>query len=155
MSTKIAVLTALACLGASLMLLAKKADTKAAERYIIESERQWAASTGTGDTATVERVAADDFVGVDTDGSFFDKAKEIAQTRDSPKTYLSNRLDDVKVRFFGDAAVAQGTETWERRTGTPKRGRFVWTDTWVLRTGKWQVVATESLVAPELTPPQK
>ena len=39
--------------------------------------------------------------------------------------------------------------TWVRRTGTPLRARFVWTDTWILRNGKWQIVASEDLIAPE------
>jgi hypothetical protein len=49
--------------------------------------------------------------------------------------------------------VAQGDESWVRRTGTPLRARFVWTDTWILRNGKWQIVASEDLIAPE--PAQK
>jgi hypothetical protein len=27
--------------------------------------------------------------------------------------------------------------------------RFVWTDTWIRRNGKWQIVAGEDLIAPE------
>ncbi|SRR6266540_663099 len=119
------------------------------ERYIIESERQWAESVATGDSATVERILADDFVGVDPKGPFYDKAKMISDTRESPKYFVSNHANDIKVRFYGDTAVAQGSETWERRSGEPRRGRFVWTDTWVKRNGKWQIVAAEDLIAPE------
>jgi hypothetical protein len=39
-------------------------DQKKAERYIVESERQWAESVATGDASTVERILADDFLGV-------------------------------------------------------------------------------------------
>jgi len=130
---------------------AQKPGTAEAERYVKESERQWVESVVTGDTAIVERIVADDFVGVDPDGNFFDKAKELSDTRESPKDFVSNHLDDVKVRFYGDAAVAQGIESWMRRSGTPLRGRWVWTDTWIKRNGKWQVVASEDLVPPEST----
>jgi hypothetical protein len=34
-----------------------------------------------------------------------------------------------------------------KRTG--ERGRFVWTDTWIRRNGRWQIVAAEDLIAPE------
>ena len=122
---------------------------KDAESYIIESERQWVESVVTGDTSVVERIVADDFVGVDTDGSFYDKAKQISETRELPKQFVSNRLIDVKVRLYGDAAVARGTESWVRRTGTPLRGRWVWTDTWIRRNGKWQVVAAQDVTVPE------
>ena len=71
----------------------------------------------------------------------------IADTRNAPQYFVSNRLNGVKVRFYGDTAIAQGDETWERRTG--ERGRFVWTDTWIRRSGRWQIVAAEDLIAAE------
>ncbi len=74
----------------------------------------------------------------------------LADTRNAPKYFRSNQLNEVRVRFFGNTAVAQGYETWERRSGQPRRGRFVWTDTWVKRNGQWQIVAAEDLIAPAL-----
>jgi ketosteroid isomerase-like protein len=122
-------------------------DQKEAQRYIVESERQWAESVATGDPSVVERILADDFVGVDPKGRFYDKSKMIADTRTAQHYFVSNRLNEVKVRFYGDTAIAQGDESWERRSG--ERGRFVWTDTWILRNGRWQIVAAEDLVASE------
>jgi hypothetical protein len=122
-------------------------DEKEVRRYIVENERQWAESVASGDTTVLERILADDFVGVDPEGRSYDKAKMIADTREAPKYFASNHLNDVKIRFYRDSAVAQGNETWERRSG--ERGRFVWTDTWVQRGGKWQIVAAEDLIAPE------
>jgi ketosteroid isomerase-like protein len=130
-------------------LVAQEANEKDSKRYIMESERQWADSVATGDTRAPERILADDFVGIDPEGNFYDKAKMIADTRNAPKYFISNRLNEMKLRFYGDAAVAQGNESWERRTGTQKRGRFVWTDTWIRRNGKWQIVAAEDLIASE------
>ena len=119
------------------------------EHFIVESERQWAESLASGDSTHVEQFVADDFVGVDPDGKLYDKAQEISDTRREFKNYAHNRLNEVKLRFFGDTAVAQGSESWERRTGEPKFGRFVWTDTWIRRNGRWQVVAAEDLTIPE------
>jgi ketosteroid isomerase-like protein len=132
---------------------AQQSSTADVERYIMESERQWAESVANGDASVVERILADDFLGVDPDGNLYEKAKMVADTREAPKEFISNHLNDVKVRFFGDTAVAQGNESWVRRSGTPLRARFVWTDTWVLRNGAWQIVASEDLIAPE--PAQK
>jgi ketosteroid isomerase-like protein len=128
---------------------AQESSTAEAERYIKESERLWAESVANGDASVVERILADDYVGVDPDGGFYDKAKMVSGTREAPKEYISNHLNEVKVRFFGDTAVAQGSESWVRRRGSPLRGRFVWTDTWIRRNGKWQIVAAEDLIAPE------
>src|SRR5262245_50556281 len=127
----------------------RQRDQSEAERYIIKSEQQWAESVATGDASVVERILADDFVGVDPKGRLYDKVTMVSDTREAPNYFVSNRANEIKVRFYGDTAVAQGSETWERRTGDPLRGRFVWTDTWLRRNGKWQIVAAEDLVAPE------
>ena len=127
----------------------RQRDYRDAERYIIESEHAWADSVATGDVSIVQRILADDFVGVDPLGQFYDKAKMLTITPDGPKYFASNHANAVKVRFYGDSAVAQGDQTWERRSGAPRRGRFVRTDIWVKRSGKWQIVAAEDLILPE------
>lgn len=126
-------------------------DRKETERYIIESERQWAESVATGDTSAIERFTADDFVGVDEQGKLYEKAKMIADTRTAPKYFVSNHLNEMKVRFYGDTALAQGSESWQKRTG--ERGRFLWTDTWLRRNGRWQIVAAQDLVVSDSTAP--
>ena len=142
-------LIAIALICAIWAARAQQSNTVDAERYIKESESQWAESVANGDTSVVERILADDFLGVDPDGNLYEKSKMVADTREAPKEFISNHLKDVKVRFFGDTAVAQGNESWVRRTVTPLRGRFVWTDTWLHRNGKWQIVASEDLIVPE------
>ena len=122
-------------------------DQKETQRYILDSERQWAESVATGDTSAIERILADDFIGVDPKGHLYTKQQMMDETRTAPKYFVSNRLNDVKVRFYGNTAIAQGSETWEKRSG--ERGRFVWTDTWQRRNCRWQIVAAEDLIAPE------
>jgi hypothetical protein len=62
-------------------------DQKGAERYIVQSERQWAESVATGDPSVVERILADDFLGVDPKWTLYDKAKIIADTRNAPAIF--------------------------------------------------------------------
>ncbi|HEY1262547.1 MAG TPA: nuclear transport factor 2 family protein, partial [Terriglobales bacterium] len=125
------VLCGIGCVVLASYLLVAQDNQKDAEAYIVESERQWAESVASGDASVIERILADDFAGVEPDGSHYGKAKMVADTKNAAKYFVSNHLNEVKVRFYGDAAVAQGNESWERRTGTPKHGRFVWTDTWI------------------------
>jgi len=120
-----------------------------AEAYILEGSRLWAESVATGDTSALERILADDFVGVDPQGNVYNKTAMLANTKEAPKYFASNKLGRVTVRFFGDAAVAQGEESWVRHRGNPIRGRFVWTDTWVRRNGVWQIVAAQDVIAKE------
>ena len=58
-------------------------------------------------------------------------------------------MDEISVRFFGDTAVAHGSETWTRKDGST--GRYVWTDIWARRDGQWQVVAAQDAAAPPQT----
>jgi hypothetical protein len=92
-------------------------------------------SVASGDPRAVERILADDFLGVDPKRRLYDKAKMIADTRNAPQYFVSNHVNEVK------------DESWERRTS--ERGRFVWTDTWIQRDGRRQIVAAEDLIAPE------
>ena len=116
-----------------------------AERYIIECSRDWAESVVTGDRSKRKLYFADDFIGTDTRGRRYDKA-QVTRDTGPAKQIVSNTLDEVDVRFFGDTAIAHGSETWVRRDGST--GRYVWTDVWVRRDGRWQVVAAQDAAAP-------
>jgi hypothetical protein len=123
-------------------------DYNKIREYITESEKQWAEATASGDTTAILRILADDFIGVDPKGVQYHKRQEVYNTSVSPRLFKSNHLNKVKIRFYGSMAVAQGDETWVRLSGDPITGRFVWTDTWLLRNGQWQIVAAEDLIAP-------
>jgi ketosteroid isomerase-like protein len=125
-----------------------KIDYDKARQYITESEKQWAEAVASGDSTVVQRILADDFIGVDTKGFQYNKNHEVHNTPEGPKYFKSNRLHDLKIRFYGNMAVAQGDEIWVRYSGQQLTGRFVWTDTWLFRKDKWQIVAAEDLIAP-------
>ena len=124
---------------------AQSTDDHASDRaYIKQAESDWAESSVSNDVSVLERILADDFVGVHIDGSHYSKAGAIKDSRARPSEFVFNHLNEIEIRFYGDAAVAQGNESWKKKNGTP--GKFVWTDTWIKRGGKWQVVAAEDLV---------
>ena len=123
----------------------KLATQQDVERYIVESEDAWAKSVATNDASVVKRILADDFIWV-LDGRVVDKKVAVEWAAAGPGPFLSNEPDYVHVRFFGDIAVAQGSETWTKKGG--KRGKFVWTDTWVKRAGCWQIVNAQDTVVP-------
>lgn len=141
----IAVLAAL--IWGPMAVLLGPQSTQDAESYIKSSEQKWAEASMKRDTATVERILADDFVGLDPRGTFFRKAEELASVSKNEGEYVSAKGNEVEVRFYGDTAVARGSESWEKRNG--ERGRYVWTDTWIRRNGKWQIVAAVDVEVPE------
>ena len=120
-------------------------DYDAARKYIVECSRDWAETVVTGDRTKRKIYFADDFVGTSTTGGKYDKAAITRET--GPAKYIiSNTLNDVDVRFFGETAVVHGDETWVKKDGST--GRYVWTDIWVRRDGNWQIVAAQDAAAP-------
>ena len=115
-----------------------------AERYIKSSEAAWAESVPRSDSSVVERILAEDCVWV-LDGKVLRKSAAVAGAKISGD-FLSNHLDYAHVRFFGSTAVVQGSETWTRLGG--RKGHFIWTDTWLRRNGKWQIVASQDTSVP-------
>jgi hypothetical protein len=60
-------------------------------------------------------------------------------------------LIDAKVRLFGDVfAMAYGNERSNSKLqGQPEALRcLVWTDTWLKRDGKWEVIAAQDTAVP-------
>jgi hypothetical protein len=104
-------------------------------------EREWADCFVRGAPGAAERFIADDFVGVTSKGVRYDKAGAIQHIRDSKGRYKALVAGDITERVYGDAAVAQGTDSWEMADGA--KGEEIWTDTWIRRHGGWQIVAAQ------------
>ena len=75
--------------------------------YIRQAESDLAESTVTNDVSVLERLLADDFVGVDVDGSHYSKADGIKDYRTHPSEFVFNHLNEVEIRFYGNAPIAQ------------------------------------------------
>ena len=116
-----------------------------AEKYIIECATDWAESVVTGDKSRRKVYFADDFVGTGTDGDRYDKSAVIRETGPSD-VYVSNTINSIEVKFYGETAIAYGDETWVKKDGSS--GRWVWTDIWLRRDGNWQIVAAQDVDAP-------
>ncbi len=114
----------------------------AARAYIIECATDWANSVVTGDSTRKKIYFADDFQGTGIDGSRYDKA-DVTKSDGPSKTYVSNTVNEVDVRFFGTTAIAYGDETWAKADGTS--GKWIWTDIWLYRSGEWQLVAAQDV----------
>lgn len=117
--------------------LPSKAETEA---YMRKAEEDWAQVFVRDNPELFERILADDFVGVFSDGVVRNKAQTIPHEKPDP-AYVSAKLDSVNYRHFGDTVVAQGVESAKRRDGGPDL-RLIWTDVWMFRDGQWRIVAS-------------
>jgi TonB family protein len=122
-------------------------ENDATAKHMIEMERKWAESACT--LQSVAEFIADDFQGTAPSGKRYDKKAAIQN--DVARKERECRLDDAKVRFFGDSvALVYGSERATRKpeNGPEKMRCLVWTDTWLKRRGKWQIVAAQDTDVP-------
>jgi ketosteroid isomerase-like protein len=123
-----------------------QADSATIEKTLMQMERDWAQADIKKDTAAIDKFVADDWVGIDFEGKSITKAEAIADMKAGEFTTQSYEFGSMKVRVFGNTAVVTGTDT-EKSTykGKDSSGKYVWTDVWVMRDGRWQAVASQSV----------
>ena len=117
-------------------------------KFITAAEAKWANSS-CSPQPDLKEIIADDFQGTSTKGKRY--GKEDAITSDPKSVSRECQLGEVKVRFFGDSmAMAYGAESRVSKDDNGKETKVcqVWTDTWLKRAGKWQIVAAQDTVIP-------
>jgi ketosteroid isomerase-like protein len=126
------------------------------EQELKRLEDEWLSSYLRGDKATFDRIVADDFTGTDESAVLRNKAqeRELVQTPPPGAIKVSLTNEDVQVRIYGDATIVTGRIVQKaERAGQDSFGfqsRF--TDTFLKRQGRWQVVARHySRFPPERT----
>jgi ketosteroid isomerase-like protein len=118
------------------------------EQTLMQMERDWGAAEIKKDYAAVERILADDWVGIDYSGNIVDKAQAIEDLKSGTSTLTSEELGPMTVRVFGNTAVVTGSDTEKSADrGKDSSGKYVWTDVFVSRNGRWQAVASQSTKA--------
>jgi hypothetical protein len=117
-------------------------------KFIIAAEAKWA-NAACSPQPDLKEVIADDFQGTSPSGRRYDKAKAIAT--DTKSLSRDCQLGEIKVRFFGDSiAIAYGAESAvsKAKDGKETKHCLIWTDTWLKRAGKWQIVAAQDTNIP-------
>jgi FKBP-type peptidyl-prolyl cis-trans isomerase/Domain of unknown function (DUF4440) len=128
----------------------KKRPVQAAEveAELKRLEREWFDAVPKNDGATLNRIFADDFLAVGSDGSFLTKT-EMVNLLTSGRIKLDEiRTDEFKLRLYGNTAVVTGRATFiinQRPLG--QDGHI---EVWVKRTGPsgkeiWQAVSWSSI----------
>ena len=121
---------------------ATKDQTRSAEQAVREVDKERIQAQINADAAALDRIYADDFIGVGPSGTVRNKAQVIADFTSGSLKFQSITTDDVQVRVYGNTAVETGLSTM---TGQDK-GKTVPSDTrftrvWVKQQGRWRLVA--------------
>ena len=119
------------------------------ERDLIKLENDWSTAWQKKDVAFLQKLWADEYLSTDQDGNTFTKAQDLANVSDRGTSTTSFALTDLKVHVYGDTAVVTGLNTIKATfKGKDSSGAYRFTDVFVKRDGRWQVVVTQgSLVA--------
>ena len=124
--------------------LTMAADQHTKDRQqILKIEQQWNEVYIKGDASPLNRIIADDYLGTEPDGKRSTKKDLIANVESSRLSGGKVNEDDVIIRYYGITAVVNGSSTWSQSDG--KSGRYIWTDIFAKRGGRWQVVASQDL----------
>ena len=114
------------------------------EQTLIRIQREWAEARVKGDSSYARRVEANDCTIVWPDGSIVNKQQDL-QTMTGDIVFTEFKIDDVRVRLYGDTGIVVGEGTIRADKGKQDllAGKFVWTDTFVKQGGQWKVVASQ------------
>lgn len=142
--------------------VATSTSVGAVEQELLKLERDWLDAYTKRDVAAMDRIEADDFMITFPDGSVRTKADEIASLKKpapegQPPIFMTA---DTKVRVYGDTAVLtgkviqKGTYAEGPRKGQDFNIQSRYTDVYVKRNGRWQVVASHLTGLPQASSPQ-
>ena len=115
-------------------------------RELIATAKMWAESNCSPQPGLKE-VFADEFQGTRPDGTRYGKEEAMSTNLMNPDRQC--QLGEVKIQFFGETvAIAYGNESSIRKgkDGKEYLRCLVWTDTWLKREDKWQIIAAQDVV---------
>ena len=115
-----------------------------AKQELKQLTEQYIAALKGKDTATLERIWADDLTFINPDGVLLTKAQRLANIQSGATRFDSLEPISRTVRVYGDTAVINGLTTLKGQySGQETSGQYRITQVLVRRGGAWQIVALQ------------
>ena len=112
------------------------------QQEVMQLANAWANAELHGDTTSIERTLADDFIGIGPLGFMLTKQEWLARHVAGDLKYESFTLDEVKVRAYNnDAAVLTGHQATYRGNRIPEQFRI--TLVFIQHHGQWQLASLQ------------
>lgn len=109
---------------------------KASEQAVLQLTRDWLAAEERKDSATLQRIIADDFQGYAPGGHTVFK-EDVIPLEGSQSGGLAITTSELKARVFGDTAIVTGRGV----SKAGEKGELRFTVVFTKRDGRWQMVA--------------
>jgi ketosteroid isomerase-like protein len=124
-------------------------STNPVERELMDLVQRYNDAQVKRDRPTLEKLWADDYLYTHSNGAVMTKVQDIADTMSGDMTWTAARLDDMKVRLYGDVGIVTGRLTMEGTAKQYASGSRRFTDIFVRRGGRWQLVGGQTTLPPK------
>jgi ketosteroid isomerase-like protein len=117
-----------------------------AKQDLIAIERRIGDANLNCDYDYFRKIEADEFFFTDANGGTSNKQEDLAGEKDCKKSDATYTVDDTRVMLYGENAVVTGRVTTQRtdKDGNPVVRHSRFTDVFVWRDSRWQLVAGHS-----------
>src|ERR1700761_2212454 len=116
-----------------------------AHKEIEGLELDWRQAQLTNNISTVDRLLADDYLGISANGTLETKADELSRRRAGSLHITQRELSDIKVRIYGDTAVVTSRADVVGKNGDRDvSGRYRYTRVYSNKDGQWRIVSFEA-----------
>lgn len=120
-----------------------------AEQEIRQQETRRFEALVQGDLGTLDEILADDLTYTHASGVYESKAQFIANLKSGQVKYESLTPEDILVRAYGTTGVVTGVARVKVRVkGEPLSFQLRFTDVYVKKGGRWQMVAWQATRLP-------
>jgi hypothetical protein len=124
--------------------LGQEEDSSAVARDLEKIERQLAATRESGECTAWSSMLAPEWSVIHIDGGVMTRDEAVEMCNEPRPTKQDFTVDELSVRAFGDTAVVRGRTTVVTGGGDPTTVTLRFTDVFVRRAGRWQVVASHA-----------
>ena len=138
----VAVLLVTVALAAAQKETGSRAQHARVEQIIRKLDEERIQAQIHADAAALDRLYADDFIGVGPSGTVRTKPQVMSDFTSGTLKFQSITTDEVQVRVYGNSAVETGLSTMkgeDKGKAVPQDTRF--TRVWVKQQGRWLLVA--------------
>jgi len=122
-----------------------KAKDDDVAQLLKKMERDWAQAIITADTARIRRILSPEVVLTTPEGTVLNREEDLAELAKGEFKADEFEAVDMQVKVYGDCAVVTGrTNVKGKYKGQDVHDQFRWTDTFVRRSGRWWIVASQA-----------